>query len=265
MLRFIPFLRSRPAIAVLRLHGMIAAGRGPALNDALLAPLIEKAFRRGKPRAVALVINSPGGSPAQSSLIASRIRRLSEERKVPVFAFLEDVAASGGYYLATAADEIWADENSIVGSVGVVSAGFGFHDFIGRHGVERRIHTSGRSKSMLDPFRPEREEDVARLKRIQEQVHEAFIAHVRRRRGSRLSEGDDLFTGEVWVGDEARELGLVDGIGHLVPTMRDRFGKNVRFLTYERRRGLFPRLGMRLSDGLWSALDERLGFARFGL
>ena len=155
MRHLIPFLKGDPAVAVVRLQGIIASGsRGAALSDAGLAPLIERAFRRGRPRAVALVINSPGGSAAQSSLIAARIRRLADERKVPVFAFVEDVAASGGYWLATAADEIWADANSIVGSIGVISAGFGFHEFIERHGVERRVHTSGRSKCHARPVPP---------------------------------------------------------------------------------------------------------------
>ena len=265
MWRFVPFVSRVPIVAVLRLHGMISAGRGPVLNDAALAPLIERAFRRGRPRAVALVINSPGGSPAQSSLIAARIRRLSEERGVPVYAFVEDVAASGGYYIAAAADEIWADENSIVGSIGVVSAGFGFHEFIGRHGIERRLHTAGRSKAFLDPFRPEQEEDVERLKAIQHEVHARFIDHVRARRGARLVEDDRLFTGEIWIGEKAREVGLVDGIGHVVPKMKERFGRNVRFLPYERRRTLWSRMGMRLVEGLWSGVEERAGFARFGL
>jgi serine protease SohB len=266
MKRFLPFVKADPAVAVLRLHGIIAAeGRGATLNDAGLAPLIERAFRRRRPRAVALVINSPGGSAAQSSLIAARIRRLADERKVPVFAFVEDVAASGGYWLATAADEIWADANSIVGSIGVISAGFGFHEFIQRHGVERRVHTSGRSKSMLDPFRPEKEEDVARLGELQEQIHENFIGQVRRRRGGKLAEDDALFSGQVWVGDGARRVGLVDGIGHLVPTMKERYGDKVRFILYHRRKPFLSRFGFSAAEGVSAALAERTAFARFGL
>ena len=161
----IPFLTRPDTIAVLRLQGAIGvAGRGGAgLSDAALAPLLERAFKRKKPLAVALAINSPGGSPVQSSLIGARIRRLSEDTNVPVHAFVEDVAASGGYWLASAADYIWADDSSVLGSIGVISAGFGFTDFIHRHGIERRVHTAGRSKSMMDPFRPETPEDVARL------------------------------------------------------------------------------------------------------
>ncbi len=266
MKRFIPFVPADPAVAVVRLQGIIASGgRGASLHDAGLASTLERAFRRGRPRAVALIINSPGGSAAQSSLIAARIRRLSDERKVPVFAFVEDVAASGGYWLATAADEIWADTNSIIGSIGVISAGFGFHEFIQRHGVERRVYTAGRSKSMLDPFRPEQEDDVVRLKHLQEQIHESFIDHVRRRRDGKLSDDDGLFTGQVWVGDGARRVGLVDGVGHLVPTMKKRYGDKVRFMVYQRRKPFLSRLGMALSDGVASALAERISFARFGL
>ncbi len=155
MKRFIPFLKSEPLVSVVRLSGAIAAGqRGGTLNDEATAPFIERAFTRGKPRAVALLINSPGGSPVQSSLIATRIRRLAEEKELPVHAFVEDVAASGGYWLACAADEIWADESSILGSIGVISASFGFHELIERWGIERRVHTAGTDKSMLDPFRP---------------------------------------------------------------------------------------------------------------
>ena len=190
-------VRRRDQVTVLRLEGVI--GSGPrlgiaALTDAGLAPLIEAAFRRGRPKAVALAINSPGGSPAQSSLIAARIRRLADERKVPVHAFVEDVAASGGYWLASAADAIHLDANSIVGSIGVISASFGFQDLIARHGIERRVHTAGEDKSLLDPFRPERPQDVERLKRLQAAIHANFIEQVKARRGARLT-GDDLFTG----------------------------------------------------------------------
>ena len=154
MRRFIPFLKSPPVVSVLRLQGVIASGTRGTLNDQALAGLIEKAFTRGKPAAVSLSINSPGGSPTQSSLIAARIRRLAEEKDVKVYAFVEDVAASGGYYIASAADEIWVDRHSITGSIGVISAGFGLSEFIGRYGIERRVYTAGKSKSLGDPFRP---------------------------------------------------------------------------------------------------------------
>ena len=261
----VPFLNSAPTIAILRLQGVIASGGAGRLNDASLAPLIEKAFRKGKPKAVALVLNSPGGSPVQSSLIAARIRRLADEKNVPVLAFVEDVAASGGYWLATAADEIFADPNSIVGSIGVISAGFGFTDLIAKHGIERRVYTAGKSKSMLDPFRPEQPDDVARLRDLQEQIHEAFIAQVKSRRGAKLAETDDLFTGEIWVGEKAQAVGLIDGIGHIVPTMKARFGKDTRFVTYKQRRPFLSRFGAAVTGNVTAALEDRVAFARFGL
>lgn len=202
--------RRRPRVSVIRLEGVIgAAGRlgGPSLTDARLAPLIEAAFRKGKPKAVALSINSPGGSAAQSSLIAARIRRLADELKIPVHAFVEDVAASGGYWLATAADQIHLDPNSLVGSIGVIYAGFGFPELLARHGIERRVHTAGVDKSMLDPFRPERQEDVDRLMALQRQIHGNFIDQVKERRGARLADRD-LFTGEIWVGEGGSRSGL---------------------------------------------------------
>src|SRR3712207_4284315 len=197
----------RPTVSVIRLQGPIGTGGARSLTDSALAPAVEAAFR-GKPVAVALQVNSPGGSPVQSSLIAARIRRLAEEKRVPVIAFVEDVAASGGYWLATAADEIYCDPGSMLGSIGVISAGFGFQDLSARLGVERRVHTAGRSKSLLDPFRPEKLEDVERLDRWLSQLHDVFIAHVRSRRGMRLAENPDLFTGEVWIGERAVTQGL---------------------------------------------------------
>jgi signal peptide peptidase SppA len=265
MSRWNPLKKRPPMVAVIALGGMISAGpRGP-LSDEALAPVIEKAFRRGKPVAVALIINSPGGSPVQSSLIAARIRRLADEKHIPVYAFVEDVAASGGYWLACAADEILADEGSILGSIGVISAGFGAHVFLARQGIERRVYTAGESKSMLDPFRPESEEDVARLKGLLEDIHGTFIAYVKSRRGAALKTDEEMFTGKVWLGRKAVERGLIDGIGHMVPVMKDRFGDTVRFRTYGKKRGLISRLGASvLSDGL-NSIEERAAYARFGL
>jgi serine protease SohB len=266
MKRFIPFLKSGPLVAVVRLQGAILANaRGAGLSDQAVAPAIERAFRRGKPAAVALAINSPGGSPVQSSLIAARIRRLAEEKEVPVHAFVEDVAASGGYWLACAGDRIWADHASILGSIGVISAGFGFPEAIARLGVERRVYTAGESKSILDPFRPEKEEDVARLKALQGDIHEAFIAHVKARRGDRLADDPELFTGAFWTGSKSVELGLADGIGHLVPKMKELFGDKTRFAVYGPRRGLFGRFGLSLASGLATGLEERAAYGRFGL
>lgn len=262
---FIDRLTSKgPRVAVVRLHGAIGmAGRGGSLSDAALAPVIERAFRRNRPVAVALSINSPGGSPVQSSLIAARIRRLADETKTPVHAFVEDVAASGGYWLACAGDDIWADESSILGSIGVISAGFGFQDLIARWGIERRVHTAGRSKSTLDPFRPERPEDVERLHNVLEPIHRAFKDHVIARRGSRLAADRDLFTGEFWAGRQSVDLGLADGIGHLVPRLKALYGDKTRFVVHAPRQSLFRRLGLS-AEALLDAAEERAGFARFG-
>ncbi|WP_299929409.1 S49 family peptidase [uncultured Pelagimonas sp.] len=264
MRRWIPFLKNHPEVAVVRLQGAIgASGRG-SLSDRSVASLLEKAFKR-KPDAVALEINSPGGSPVQSALIGARIRRLAEENDVPVFAFVEDVAASGGYWLASAADEIIADSCSILGSIGVISSGFGAHVFLQRQGFERRVHTAGKSKSMMDPFKPETEEDVARLNKLLGELHEQFIAQVRERRGDKLADNPDLFTGEVWIGQSAVEQGLADGVGHLVPTMKDRFGDKVQLRRLEQKKPLLPRIGIQAMQGAITEVEERALFARFGL
>lgn len=254
----------RPTISVIRLQGVIAAGARAGLSDAGLAQVIERAFAK-KPVAVALAINSPGGSPVQSALIAARIRRLSEEKKIPVHAFVEDVAASGGYWLATAGDDIWADASSLVGSIGVIHSSFGFPEFIHRHGIERRILTAGRSKSLADPFRSMTEADEARIRGILEPIHTNFIVHVTQRRGARLSEGADLFEGDVWVGEQAVSLGLADGIGHLVPRMKTVYGDKVRFRTFGPKRSLMSRLGMQAMAGIEGAIEERALWARYGL
>lgn len=264
----LPFTKSQPTVSVIRLQGVILAG-GRGIDDTSLAPAIERAFSRGKPAAVAIEINSPGGSAVQSSLIAARIRRLADEKKIPVLAFVEDVAASGGYWLACAADEIFVDRSSVVGSIGVISAGFGLQDAIARLGIERRVHTAGKSKSQLDPFRPERPEDVARLERLLTQIHGSFIDHVRTRRGARLGESPDLFSGEIWVGENAVTEGLADAVGHLVPVLKERFGEKVRLRRYGPRRSLWKRFGAGLATGLAEGIldsaDERALLARYGL
>ncbi|MFV2001771.1 MAG: S49 family peptidase [Paracoccaceae bacterium] len=266
MKRWIPFVKSPPVVAVVRLNGVIAAaGRAGAMNDAGLAPMLERAFKRSKPVAVALAINSPGGSPVQSSLIAARIRRLADEKNVPVFAFVEDVAASGGYWLASAADEIWVDPSSIVGSIGVISAGFGFDELITRYGVERRVHTAGKSKSLLDPFQAEKPADVKRLNALLGQMHETFISQIRQRRGHKLADHKDLFTGAFWVGQTGVDLGLAEGIGHLVPKMRERFGEKLRFLPYNQKRPFLRRFGAQIVADAFHGLDERARYAGFGL
>lgn len=268
MRKYIPGLKSHPVVSVVRLSGVIGGGSrmgGSGLSDASLAPVLEKAFRKGKPAAVALLVNSPGGSPVQSSLIGARIRRLAEETDTKVYAFCEDVAASGGYWLACAADEIYVDASSVVGSIGVISASFGFTGLLEKHGIERRVHTAGEDKSMLDPFRPERAEDVERLKDLQRVIHGNFIDHVKARRGTRLVD-KDLFTGEIWVGDKAVDVGLVDGIAHLVPFMKDRFGDKVKFTVQGQRKSLMQRFGLSAaaSDVLGSVEDQAL-WSQFGV
>ncbi len=265
MNRFIPFLKKPPLVSVVRLQGTIAAGARGGLNDAGLAPFVERAFSRGKPSAVALVINSPGGSAVQSSLIAARIRRLSLEKKVPVHAFVEDVAASGGYWLACAGDQIWVDDSSILGSIGVIFASFGFAELMARQGIERRVVTAGRSKSLADPFLPEKPEDVERLKALQEPIHRAFIEHVRTRRGARLSPTTDLFNADIWVGAGAVEVGLADGIGHIVPKMKEIFGEKVKFQIYGQRRSLLRRLGAEATTAVVAQIEDRAAWARYGL
>ena len=255
------FRRDRKTVSVVRLNGMIATGRG--LNDAGLAPVLEKAFAK-KPAAVALVVNSPGGSPVQSSLIGARIRRLADENKIPVYAFVEDVAASGGYWLAASADEIFVDASSVVGSIGVISSGFGLDQLIRKHGIERRVHTAGTSKSMLDPFQPQKDEDVSRLKGLLDGIHQTFKDHIMERRGLKLVDRD-LFTGEIWVGQKGIDDGLVDGIGHLVPTMKNQFGDKVLFRVFGQKKSILSRFGMSLLGDLTHSIEERAAFSRFGM
>jgi serine protease SohB len=262
MRNLIPFLNKTPRVPVIRLAGTISSSsRG--LNDAGLAPLIEKAFR-SKPTAVALVINSPGGSPVQSSLIAARIRRLSVEKNVPVHAFVEDMAASGGYWLACAGDQIWVDDSSIVGSIGVIFASFGFPELMARQGIERRVVTAGTSKSFADPFLPQKPEDVERLKALQNPIHQAFIAHVKARRGNRLAD-QDLFNADIWVGQKAVDLGLADGVAHLVPKLKELYGEKVRLYPLGQKRGLLSRFGLTLTEDLLMTVEERLMRAHYGM
>lgn len=263
-MKYIPFTKSDPFVAVIRLQGAISnSARG--LDNPSLAPVIEKAFSKGKPAAVALEINCPGGSPVQSSLIASRIRRLADEKKIPVFAFVEDVAASGGYWLACAADEIFIDACSLTGSIGVISSSFGAHEAIANYGIERRVHTAGKSKSMLDPFQPQKPADVKKLKGWLEDLHETFIAYVKSRRGTKLSDNPDLFTGEVFIGQKGIDAGLADGIGHLAPVMKQRFGDDVKFKRYGARKSILSRFGARIVEDTIGSIEDRAAFARFGL
>ncbi|EXL10209.1 S49 family peptidase [Aquamicrobium defluvii] len=267
-------------IPVIRLHGSIMAGGSqlrPALSLATTAGLIEKAFALDAP-AIAISINSPGGSPVQSRLIYKRIRDLAAEKNRKVMVFVEDVAASGGYMIALAGDEIIADPSSIVGSIGVVSASFGFPELLKKIGVERRVHTAGKNKAVLDPFRPERKEDVERLKSLQLEIHDTFIDLVRERRGARLADDPDLFTGLFWTGKKGLELGLVDSLGDMRSVLKQRYGAKTRLKLISAQRGLLSRIGPFGSrggaapemaaaavEGMLDAAQERALWSRFGL
>jgi len=275
------FRRDYPVVPVVRLGGVIGFGTPlrPALSLAAVARMLDRAFAIGRAPAVALAINSPGGSPVQSHLIFRRIRQLAEEKERKVIAFVEDAAASGGYMIACAGDEIIADPNSIVGSIGVVGGTFGFDKLIARFGIERRIYTSGERKAMLDPFLPEDAGDVERLKKLQREIHDDFIALVKSRRGARLTGPEnDLFSGEFWTGRRALELGLVDAIGDLRGVLRQRFGDKVVTPLITAERGWFgrrvagvtgsavpPGLPAGFADDLISALEARALWARYGL
>jgi serine protease SohB len=269
-----------PVVPVVRLSGTIgvATPLRPGLTLATVARALERAFAHRGARAVALVINSPGGSPSQSHLIFRRIRQLAAEKNLPVLAFIEDVGASGGYMLACAADEIVCDQYSIVGSIGVVGGSFGFPKLMEKLGVERRVYSSGERKVMLDPFQEEKPEDVERIKGIQKDIHEHFIALVKKRRGARLSDGDAaLFSGEFWTADKAIDLGLADRVGDLRSLLRERYGDKVRTPLIEGDRSLIGRrlagvglgrlLGEQvpLADDLISSLEARALWGRYGL
>jgi signal peptide peptidase SppA len=279
--RLVPrrFRTDIPVVPVVRLAGVIGVVTPlrPGLLLSTTAKLLDRAFAMPHARALALVINSPGGSPSQSHLIFRRIRQLADEKKIPVLAFVEDVGASGGYMLACAADEIVCNEFSIVGSIGVVGASFGFNQLMEKVGIERRLYTAGDHKAMLDPFLPEKPEDVQRIKAIQKDVHENFIALVKERRGSKLKGSEEtLFSGEFWSAQKAIDLGLADRIGDLRSTLRERFGEKVHTPLISGERSLFgrrvPGVGLvdafshppALADDLISALEVRAIWGRYG-
>ena len=265
-----------PVVSVLRFEGVIMPrSRRGGVSLASHAAAIEKAFRVSRLAAVAIVINSPGGSPVQSALLYRRIRQLADEKRVPVVAFAEDVAASGGYWLALAGDEIFSEETSLLGSIGVISAGFGLYQLIGRLGIERRLHTAGERKSLLDPFLPEDAADIERLRALQQDIHQSFKDHVRARRAGKINDGDEsLFTGDVLTGRMALDRGLIDGIGELRAVMRARYGDKVKLrpVTAERRRwtvlNRVPFIGRepvsRIAE-LADWIEARLLWARLGL
>jgi len=275
-----PFTRKN-VVPVLRFTGTIGmvTPLRPGLSISGVAAGIEKAFKLSKLPSVAVLINSPGGSPVQSNLIFKLIRQLAEENEKKVYVFCEDVAASGGYFLAIAGDEIYADPSSIIGSIGVISASFGFVEAIDKLGIERRVYTSGRSKSTLDPFLAENPDDVSRLKAIQRDVHDVFIGLVKERRAGKLKAHDDeLFSGAFWAGPRASELGLIDGISDVRTKMRELHGEDVHLQVVELQKGgllsrfrrLAPATGEHLpslafADDLVSAVETRALWSRFGL
>ena len=285
LMKLVP-TRWRPGttvVPVVRLSGVIGAVTPlrPGMTLGGVAKTLERAFAVNNAKAVALVINSPGGSPVQSRQIYLRIRQLAEEKKLPVLMFVEDVAASGGYMIACAGDEIFCDPSSILGSIGVVGGSFGFQDLIRKIGVERRLYTAGEHKAMLDPFLPENPDDVARLKSLQREIHAIFIALVKDSRGARLKGADDeLFTGEYWAGEKSISLGLADSIGDLRSTLRARFGDKVLTPVIAPASGMLAGLlGRRapgagsmaalegiggLPDEVISALETRAIWAKFG-
>ena len=265
--------KPKPRVSIIRLSGVIAdSGPGRAgISHNKYEKYIEYAFDEFDLKAVLLVINSPGGSPAQSALIGDQIRRLSEEREVPVYAFVEDVAASGGYWLACAADEIYANETSIIGSIGVISASFGFKDLIEKYGVERRVHTSGKNKSFMDPFTSEKPADVMRLKDLQWDLHETFIGWVKDRRGDKLEGTDNqLFDGKFWSAKKALDLGLIDGFSSAKRFAKAKFGEDIKFAEFGPEKKLVSSLlGAKLKSSIAEdaieALETRAIWGRYGL
>ena len=271
-------LEPKPKVAVIRLSGVIADThmRKSGISHARFDKIIEEAFDTYKLEAVALVINSPGGSPAQSELLGKHIRRLADEKDIPIYAFVEDVAASGGYWLACAADTIYAQETSITGSIGVISASFGFEDLIEHYHVKRRVYTSGKDKSFLDPFLSEKPRDVKRLKSIQFDLHERFKDWVRMRRGKRLSgEDKDVFEGQFWLSGKAQELGIIDGIGDMRSIMKEKFGESVKLVEFGPEKGFLSglisadiakkTLSTSLPDDFLETLEKQVIYGRYGL
>ncbi len=278
------WFKKTAVIPVVKLSGVIGMSTPlkPGLKVSAVAEVLEKAFTTGGAKAVAISVNSPGGSPVQSMLIYQRIRALAEEHELPVYMFAEDVAASGGYMIAVAGDEIYADPSSIIGSIGVISAGFGFHKLIENYGVERRVYTAGNSKMSLDPFQPQKQEEIEHLKEIQRDVHKTFIDLVKGSRGDKITaQDDDVFNGSFWSGNQAKELGLIDDLADMRSKMRERYGENVRLKLISANKGLFSKIGLGssarslnldlgqlsqngLANEVISAIEERAIWSRFG-
>ena len=280
------FIRKRrgPVISVIQLKGVIggASSIRTGLSLSSLDKGIEGAFSHSGLKAVVLIVNSPGGSPVQSLLISNRIRSLADEKKIPVLAFAEDVAASGGYWLLSSADQIYASPSSIIGSIGVVSGGFGFTELIKKLGIERRLYTSGEKKAMLDPFSPEKASDLRHLKKVQDDIHDEFVNIVKLRRNGLLKGPDrEIFSGAFWTGKKALELGLIDGLGDFYSVINEKFGKNIRIKKMKENSSFFKRkFGLYgkslffdlnhenssvLCENVISAIENRLKWNRFGL
>ena len=266
------FFSKSITIPALRLTGVIgqAGFMRSGLSLTSLDKLINKLFSDKKAPAIALIINSPGGSPTQSSLIAKKITDLAKKKNKKILAFVEDVAASGGYWLACTADEIYLDQNSIVGSIGVISPGFGFVDLIKKIGIERRVYTSGKSKSFLDPFKEEKTEDIERLKKIQEQIHDNFISYVKSRRGNKLNENnlEEIFSGLFWVGQKGIDLGLADGLGSINEIIENKFGKKAKIKIIDQKKSFLQRRfssSLIDSDAVLQKIEEKALWSRYGL
>jgi signal peptide peptidase SppA len=262
------FKNNTQIIACVNLQGVI--GKDGKINSGInidnAAPLLKRAFEMKKIKAVALNINSPGGSPVQSELIYKYIRELSEEKKVPVYTFAQDLAASGGYYLLLSGDEIYAHNSSIIGSIGVIFSGFGFVNLIKKIGVERRVYTEGKNKAILDPFMPEEEENIEILKDAQRDVYESFKELVKSRRDGKLKNEENLFTGAFWSGKKAHELGLIDGISDMRTKMREKFGKKAEFVYVTTKKSFIKSFfSEKILDSFLYKIEERSLFNKFGL
>ena len=263
--------KSEPVVACVNLHGVI--GKDSKLSSGLnfenVAPLLKRAFEMKKVKAVALAVNSPGGSPVQSDLIYNYVRELSEEKKIPVYTFAQDVAASGGYWLLLAGDEVYAHNSSILGSIGVIFSGFGFVDLIKKIGVDRRVYTEGKNKAILDPFLPEQDENVEILKDCQRDIFEGFKDLVKSRRQGKLKElEENLFTGAFWSGKKSLELGLIDGVCDMRSKMKEKFGAKVELVQITAKKGLLKSFfseKSNLANSLLNKFEERMSFGKFGL
>lgn len=271
LLKFKFFCRTKPIVACVNLHGVIGQNSkfSSAINFENVSPLLKKAFEMKKIKAVAITINSPGGSPVQSELIYNYIRELAKEKKIPVFTFAQDVAASGGYWLLLSGDEIYAHNSSIIGSIGVIFSGFGFVELIKKIGVNRRVYAEGKNKAILDPFLPEEEENIAILKDAQRDIFESFKELVKSRRAGKLKESEEkLFTGAFWSGKKSAELGLIDGITDLRKKMQEKFGKKVQIVNITAKKSFLKSLFAESSstfENLFIKAEERINFGKFGL